>query len=129
MKRSTEEVLHCLTSGGATPIEYCFLWYGCVNSWDPVQGAVLMHRIEENELFAACQEYLRNRRADLSELGDDKTIDGRYQRLEALARYAAQHQWPNPRALKAWIDGWKSYYAGCGRWDEDLFAFTQPSTC
>jgi hypothetical protein len=129
MKRSTKEVSCCLTSGGEIPIGYCFLWYECVSSWDPVQGAVVMHRIEDNELFAACREHLRNNGAALSELGDDKTIDRRYQRLEALAKYAVQHQWPNLQALKAWIDDWKIYYAGCGRWDEDLFAFTRPSTC
>jgi hypothetical protein len=109
--RAEEPILHHLTSGGRTPLEYCFLWYGCVYSWDPVQGAVFRHGTEDNDLFKACQAFLRSRGASLCECGDDEVdVGARCRRLDALARYAELHNWANREALWLWLDGWRRRY-------------------
>jgi hypothetical protein len=117
---SGEEIQRSLTADGRVPLEYCFLWYGCVCSWEPGEGAVFFHRIEDNLLFAACQEFLRSRGASLSESGGDPDAPARCRRLEALARYAEQHKWPQLKALSAWIEEWRQHFQDTARAEQGV---------
>lgn len=112
MRPNEQDVLNCLTSEGKIPLDYCFLLYECVCSWEPVQGEVYLHRIEDNQLFAACKDYLRVREASLSSptTGDETDLETRIRTLDALARYAEVHKWPNLEALKKWLDSWRKYF-------------------
>jgi len=66
---SEERILRELTQDGVFPIERFFLMEGMVCSWNPTEGGVLLHRIEDNQLFGACREYVRSRGSTYRSLG------------------------------------------------------------
>ena len=112
MGPSEEEVLNCLTSQGRTPINYCFLWHEVTCSWDPAQGVVLVHRIEDNLLFAACQRYLRSRGATMPfpTPGVEPELAMKLRALDEIARYAECQKWPNLEALGRYLDAWRKHH-------------------
>ena len=67
-----EEVRDVLTRGGNAPIECSFLVGGVIYIWGP-SARLAAYRIERNDLYQACVNYLHQQGRDFPSL--DRAID------------------------------------------------------
>jgi len=78
---SEDRIKDTLTVKGYLPSECCFLAEGIIYRWGP-KSRLAAIRIEDNELYRACKEYLRQHGKEFASLD------------EAIA-IATRDKWPN----------------------------------